>query len=49
MYLETQTYVRINTEQGLPYSRLKSQACGTHFVKIIRPVQVIVNSSGKLH
>ena len=34
MYLETQTYIRINAKQGVPYSRLKSRACGTYLVNI---------------
>jgi hypothetical protein len=33
MNLETQTHIRINAVQDVPYSRLKSRACGPHFVK----------------
>ena len=35
MYLEAQTYIRINAAQDVPYSRLKSRACGTYFVKVL--------------
>ena len=35
MYLEIQTYIRIDTEQDDPYSRLKSRACGTYFVNLL--------------
>ena len=35
MYLEMQTYIRINAKQGVPYSRLKSRACGTYLVNAV--------------
>ena len=42
-----QTYIRINAAQDVPYSRLKSRACGPHFVKRI-PREPLSAASARL-